>query len=85
LFIRDSQAIRREVIAHRQMKDDNVLEILGIISSVDHEMSIISPYMKDGNAIDFLRGQKGCESFLRIVSLTARYPSLANTGTRHKG
>jgi hypothetical protein len=51
------------------MHHENVLEILGVISSEQHEMSIISPFMKDGNAIDFLKNKTGCDEFLRIVRL----------------
>jgi len=53
------------------MRHENVLDIIGVISSGQHEMSIISPFMKDGNAIDFLKKQKGCDASLKIVRLSS--------------
>jgi hypothetical protein len=53
------------------MHHENVLEIIGVISSGQHEMSIISPFMKDGNAVDFLKKLKSCDASLRIVRLSS--------------
>ncbi|KAF8310625.1 kinase-like protein, partial [Clavulina sp. PMI_390] len=48
------KAIRREIISQIQIQHRNVLPILGISSSVDHPLSIVTPFAVNGNAFSYL-------------------------------
>ncbi|KAF9510915.1 hypothetical protein BS47DRAFT_1406455 [Hydnum rufescens UP504] len=45
------QKIQREIITHRQLKNRNILELLGIFKSDQHPLTIITPWMENGEAL----------------------------------
>lgn len=71
------QLMRREVISHHQLRHENVLKLLGVVSDEVHSFAIIMPWHSD-NAIQYLEhygDPKGrVEAFFRIVSF---YPQLS--------
>ncbi|KAF9510688.1 hypothetical protein BS47DRAFT_50943 [Hydnum rufescens UP504] len=47
---RSLQGIRREIIVHRQLRNRHILELLGIIETDQHPLTIITPWMENGQA-----------------------------------
>jgi serine/threonine protein kinase len=59
------QGIRREIIVHRQLKNRNILELLGIIKTDQHPLTIITPWMENGQASKYLKTHP--ENFMTVV------------------
>ncbi|KAF9504679.1 hypothetical protein BS47DRAFT_1334565 [Hydnum rufescens UP504] len=59
IFLRSSklqlQKIQREIITHWQLKNRNILELLGIFKSDQHPLTIITPWMENGEASKYLK------------------------------
>jgi serine/threonine protein kinase len=43
-----------QAIAHRQLKHENIVPFLGVIS-FDNTLAIVMPWQENGNAINFLK------------------------------
>ncbi|KAF8310690.1 kinase-like protein [Clavulina sp. PMI_390] len=62
--------IRREIISHIQLRHRNVLAILGIASSDEYPLSIVTPLAVNGNALSYLKRSKSShrtDVMLKIV------------------
>ncbi|KAF8319972.1 kinase-like protein [Clavulina sp. PMI_390] len=65
-------AIRREIISQIQVHHQNVLPILGVASSDDHPLSIVTPFAVNGNAFEYLTKMelnRRAGAMLHIVSV----------------
>ncbi|KAF8296927.1 kinase-like protein [Clavulina sp. PMI_390] len=62
------QVIRREIISQIQIRHPNVIPILGVSSSPNHPLSIITPFVPNGSALGFLPGVLMCDKFADIAS-----------------
>ncbi|KAF9508492.1 hypothetical protein BS47DRAFT_216845 [Hydnum rufescens UP504] len=70
---RSLQEIRREIITHRQLKNRNILELLGIFKSDQHPLTIITPWMENGEALKYLKAHP--ENFIIVVRSLSSFPS----------
>ncbi|KAF9508955.1 hypothetical protein BS47DRAFT_1332467 [Hydnum rufescens UP504] len=66
---RSLQKIQREIITHRQLKNRNILELLGIFKSDQHPLTIITPWMENGEASKYLKTHP--ENFIIVRGLCA--------------
>jgi hypothetical protein len=87
-----AQLVRRQVIAHLQIRHPNILPLLGVTSGADHPLSVITPFAGQGHALQFLLGMdRGDRAsvLLRIVGgaifyqrAQAAYPSTRRVSAR---
>lgn len=71
-----AQLVRRQVIAHLQIRHPNILPLLGVTGGADHPLSVITPFAGQGHALRFLRGMDRGDrpsALLRIVGHTTCY------------
>lgn len=66
------QQIHREIITHRQLSHPNVLPFLGVLRGRDHPLVIVTPYLPNGNAVNYIKNHYTPQSFMKIVSLYQR-------------
>jgi Protein tyrosine and serine/threonine kinase len=57
--------IRSEIIIHRQLKNRHILEFLGINNTDQHPLTIITPWMNNGQASKYLKTHP--EIFMTVV------------------
>ncbi|KAF9510655.1 hypothetical protein BS47DRAFT_1407121, partial [Hydnum rufescens UP504] len=58
-----------EIITHRQLKNRHVLELLGIFKSDQHPLTIITPWMENGEALKYLKTHP--QNFIIVHGLCA--------------
>lgn len=61
--------MRREIIAHWQLRHDNVLPLLGLYQEEDNGPPLmVTPYKEHGTASKFLKTYGDAETYVHIVS-----------------
>ncbi|KAF9510659.1 hypothetical protein BS47DRAFT_1299942 [Hydnum rufescens UP504] len=58
-----------EIIIHRQLKNRHILELLGVINTDQHPLTIITPWMENGQASKYLTTHP--EKFMKVRGLCA--------------
>ena len=74
-----SQSFCREVIAWRCLSHPNILEFLGATLEGGH--SVVSPWMKNGNIIQFLRKNPQANPLKLVCPISNQYTSLPTPAT----
>jgi serine/threonine protein kinase len=46
--------IRREILVHCQLKHNNIIELLGVVSDAVHSLAVIMPFVENGNSMHYL-------------------------------
>ncbi|KAF9504625.1 hypothetical protein BS47DRAFT_1354984 [Hydnum rufescens UP504] len=64
---RSLQKIQREIITHRQLRNRNILELLGIFKSNQHPLTIITPWMENDSPENFIVVVRGLCAAIRFL------------------
>jgi serine/threonine protein kinase len=59
--------IRREIITHRQLSHQNIIPHLGVYHAGDHPLIIITPWLRNGHALEYLEKNGTPSVYLHIV------------------
>jgi serine/threonine protein kinase len=59
--------IRREIITHRQLNHQNIIPLLGVYHADDHPLIIITPWLRNGHALEYLEKNGTPSVYLHIV------------------
>ncbi|KAG6909100.1 hypothetical protein DXG01_001974 [Tephrocybe rancida] len=78
------RALSREIIPWAQMSHENLLPFYGIIELGDAcELGIVSPFLKNGNIVDYLRRNPGADMPSFVFGIAAGMAHLHDNGLVH--